>query len=143
MNGDEMKRPLSLGIVMLLPLTLLMGAEPARTHRCKPVDGDAPRRVVEQEEVPDLRIIERAPVELPPGCVPATGKPVRYEYEVLIDEKGEVECALLVNTVEGVSPCVMKAITKAVGYSRFSEPKDAKGLPVACYYLLVFESDLK
>jgi hypothetical protein len=99
--------------------------------------------VVEQKEVPGLRIVERAPVELPPGCASIKGKPVHYEYEVLIDEKGEVECALLINTVEGVSPCVIKATTKSVGYSRFSEPKDAQGNPVACYYLLVFESDLK
>lgn len=138
-----MKRPTLLGIAWLCSTTLLLGAEPPLTHRCKPIDQGAPRRVVEQEEVPDLRMVERAPVELPPGCESAKGKPVRYEYEVLIDEKGEVECALLVNTVEGVSPCVMKATTKAVGYSRFSEPKDAQGRPVACYYRLVFESDLK
>lgn len=143
MSGETRVRRALLGILFLGSTTLLLGTEPSRTHRCKPTDEGTHRRVVEQEEVPDLRIVERAPVELPSGCPAAKGEPVRYEYEVLIDEKGEVECAFLVNAVEGVSPCVVKANTKAVGYSRFSEPKDKQGRPVACYYLLVFESDLK
>lgn len=126
-----MKPPFLVSAMMLLT-GLLLAQEPSPQ-----------RRILKQGEVRDLRLLERAPVELPEGCTATRGEPARYEYEVLIDERGEVERALLLSEVEGISPCVMKAITKSVGYSTFSVPRDAGGEPVACTCRFTVESDLR
>jgi hypothetical protein len=57
-------------------------------------------------------------------------------YEVLVDEKGEVECALALEGTEGVPPCVLKATTVAVSYYRFTVPKNKEGRACACYCTL-------
>lgn len=102
---------------------------------------ESPDRIIlEPEGVPDLELVERSPVERPPGCEGELGQ-VAPVYEILIDEQGEVECAVMLNLKEmpDLPPCLLKAVTQAVSRYRFSKPTDSQGRPAACYYYLTVD----
>jgi len=138
------------GIVIRIVLLLLMvvffigvavaDEPPERKHHCTGMIESPDRIILEPEAVPDLKILERSPVKRPPGCQGKLGK-VAPVYEILIDEQGEVECAVMLNLKEmdDVPPCVLKALTQAVSRYRFSKPVDDQGRPAACYYYLTVE----
>ncbi len=75
----------------------------------------------------------------PPGCQGKLGK-VAPVYEILIDEQGEVDNAVMLNMdrMDDMPRCVLKALTQAVSRYRFQYVDD-RGRPAACYYYLTVE----
>jgi len=113
---------------------------PERKHHCTGMNESPDRIILEPEDVPDPELLERSPLERPSGCEGELSA-VTPVYEILIDEQGEVECAVMLNLKEmdDVPPCVLKALTQAVSRYRFSKPKDDQGRPAACYFYLTID----
>lgn len=133
------------GTLILMMAALLAAVDAAadeqeKKHHCMGIIESPDRIILEPEDVPDLELVERSPVERPPGCAGELG-PVAPVYEILIDEQGEVECAVMLNLKEmsDVPPCLLKAVTQAVSRYRFSKPKDNQGRAAACYYYLTVD----
>jgi len=131
--------------MLILLAALLVGGgiaadEKEKKHHCTGMIDSPDRIILEPEDVPDLELVERSSVERPPDCDGKLGQ-VAPVYEILIDEQGEVECAVMLNMdqMDDAHWCILKALTQAVSRYRFSKPKDGQGHPAACYYYLTVE----
>ncbi|HNR39219.1 MAG TPA: hypothetical protein PKN61_09270 [Acidobacteriota bacterium] len=132
-------------VLMILAAGFVIGSAvaaepPERKHHCRGMIESPDRIILEPEDVPDLELLERSPLERPSGCEGELGA-VAPVYEILIDEQGEVECAVMLNLKEisDVPPCLLKSLTQAISRYRFSKPKDGQGRPAACYFYLTIE----
>jgi len=112
---------------------LAVSKEPQQKHKCNGFSQNPARIIVEETEVVDLKLLNHPPFEISKECEGKAGLYPELSFELLIDERGNVECVELLSEAIGLQPCVLEGAKDMLRHFKYSVPKTQKGNVVACH----------
>jgi hypothetical protein len=106
-----------------------------QVNNCRDAPQPKGRIILEEAAAGHLKVLKHESPHMPPGDLREL--PVKIALEVLVNEKGEVECCHITNSSTALSSPARKewlsAAVKAVSKWQFAPPVDSSGRSVACY----------
>jgi len=108
---------------------------PPRKHKCAELSERHGRRVLETGAVKAPKVLKQVNPDLEELNRRGFCHAGRLLFEVLINETGEVECIEIVAN-DACSKEGIEMVLKALYQWQYSPPLDAKGVPVACYWIV-------
>mgnify|MGYP001767884983 CR=1 FL=1 len=110
-----------------------------RKHKCIREPSSSAGPIKEMDEIKQPKLIKQVPISFQQGKVfsPFIG---RLVFELVINEKGKVECAEYIGK-EVVDNEILEVAKTAILQFEYEVPRDAQGTAVAVYWVVVINID--